>query len=232
MLLALTFQQLGDVADQRVGALSAETLVEPGQVVQAQQQQVAGGVLFAGRELRVQPCVEQATVGQAGKAVLVGLLAQFLAAAGFLGEQGLELVDHLVHRLYHAPQLRGARFPGQGEEFAAGDGVGLLHHLVQRLQLGAQQPATKDGADQPAGQQPGEAAQRAVPQLGQGELRMADHLDPRGLFPAAHDQRVAALGLEVDQLGEPGRHLLVLRVAVALDDDLASGMLTTRMVAK
>ena len=68
-------QQAGDFADQRVGALAAQALVEPGQVVQAQQQQVAGGALLAGGQLGFQAGVEQAAVGQAGEAVLVGLLA-------------------------------------------------------------------------------------------------------------------------------------------------------------
>ena len=51
---------------------------------------------------------------------------------------------------------------------------------------------------------------------------MTEHFDPGGLLPAAHDQGVATLGLQVDQAGEPGRHrLLAAAGGGALDDHVA-----------
>lgn len=117
---------------------------------------------------------------------------------------------------------RRARQPGQAEEFPPADGMGLAHHLVERAQLAAQQPAAKQQARRAAGQQPVEAAQGAVPQARQGELRMADHLDPRRLFPAAHDQRVATLGLEIHQAREPAWHRALVMRLHALDQRLAA----------
>ena len=103
----------------------------------AQEHQVAGGVLLGDGQLVGQLDLEQAAVGQPGEAVLVGFLAQFLAACGFFGKQLLELLDHLVHRQHHPLELGGAWHAGQGEELAAADGLGLVDHVVERAQLGA-----------------------------------------------------------------------------------------------
>ena len=70
---------------------------------------------------------------------MIGLHPQFFATLGLFLEQGLELFHHLVHRLHHAAQFRGARQIRQAQEFAAGNGVGLFDHVVQRLELPAQQ---------------------------------------------------------------------------------------------
>ena len=51
---------------------------------------------------------------------------------------------------------------------------------------------------------------------------MADHLDPRRLFPAAHDQRVATLGLEIHQAFEPAGHRTLGMRLHALDQRLAA----------
>ncbi|MCY1208753.1 hypothetical protein D9M72_203880 [compost metagenome] len=216
-------EDFSDFADQRVGALAAEALVESAEVVDPQQQEVAGGVLVVGHQLVGQADIELAPVGKAGEAVLVGLFAQAFAARGFFREEVAQLVHHLVHGQHHAAQFRGTRNLGQGEEFAAADGFGLLHHVVQGAQLRAQQPGADQGADHAAEQQPGEAADGTVPELGQGELRMAEHLHARGLLPAAHDQRVAALGLQVDQAGEPARHLFTAGGGAAFGDHAAIG---------
>ncbi|MCY1546875.1 hypothetical protein D9M68_828980 [compost metagenome] len=52
---------------------------------------------------------------------------------------------------------------------------------------------------------------------------MAEYLDPRRLLPAAHDQVIAALGLEVDQFDEPAWHLVGGSGGAALDDDFLGG---------
>ena len=82
--------------------------------------------------------IKQAAVGQAGDAVLVGFFTQFLAACGFLGEQGFQFFHHLIHGGDHALEFWGARHCRQGKEFAASNGLSLLHHVVERAQLGAQ----------------------------------------------------------------------------------------------
>lgn len=73
LLAAGVDQQAGDRLDQFIRALPAETLVEPVQVVQAQQQELPGMLVLAGTQLFVEAGVEQAPVGQAGETVLVGL---------------------------------------------------------------------------------------------------------------------------------------------------------------
>ncbi|MNF56379.1 hypothetical protein D3C84_378630 [compost metagenome] len=86
--------------------------------------------------------------------------------------------------------------------------------------MSAQQPATKHGTEQAAHQQPDQAAEGAVPEFGQGELRIAQHFDPCGLLPAAHDQRIAALGAQVDQFDEPARYAFGRGSGSALHHDL------------
>ena len=88
------------------------------------------------------------------------------------------------------------------------DGFGLFDQGVQRAKLPTQQPATEDGTEQPAYQQPDQAAKGAVPEFGQGELRVAQHFHARRLLPAAHDQRVAPLDTQVHQADEPPRYAL------------------------
>ncbi len=73
LLAAGVDQQAGDRLDQFIRALPAETLVQPVQVVQAQQQELPGMLVLAGTQLFVEAGVEQAPVGQAGETVLVGL---------------------------------------------------------------------------------------------------------------------------------------------------------------
>ncbi|MCY1389757.1 hypothetical protein D9M71_45610 [compost metagenome] len=128
-------EQLGHRQQQLVGALAAQALIESGEIVQAQQEQVTGAGLFPGAEARLQLHFEVTAVGQPGQAVLVGLVAQPFAAFGLFLEQRLELLHHLVHRLHHTAQFGGARQFRQAEELAAGDGVGLLHHVIQGSQL-------------------------------------------------------------------------------------------------
>ena len=220
-MIEQAFEQFADGGNQRVSLLAAEALVEAAQVVDPQQNQIAFGVLLTDYQLMGQANIEQAAVGQAGDAVLIGLFTQFFAARRFFGEQGLQFFHHLVHRGDHALEFRRARHFGQGEKLAAGDGLGLLHHIVQWPQLGAQQPATEDRTDQAAEQQPEQTADGTVPEFGQGELRMTEHFDPRGLFPAAHDQCITTLGLQVHQFTEPERYAFRCGiVAAAFDDDL------------
>ncbi|MCY1538734.1 hypothetical protein D9M68_742890 [compost metagenome] len=52
---------------------------------------------------------------------------------------------------------------------------------------------------------------------------MAEHLHPCGLLPASHDQGIAALGPQVDQVGEPARHLLAGGGRTAFGDHAAIG---------
>ncbi|MNF56793.1 hypothetical protein D3C84_382940 [compost metagenome] len=52
---------------------------------------------------------------------------------------------------------------------------------------------------------------------------MAQHLHPRRLLPAAHDQGVAALGAQVHQLREPARHLVAGGGGAAFGDQAAIG---------
>ena len=155
--------------------------------------------------------IQQAPVGQARQAVLIGLGAQFFTARRLFGEQRLELLDHLVHGQHHAFQLRCARQFRQAEKLAFADGFGLSDHGVERTKLPTQQPATEHCAEQPAEQQPDQAAQCAVPEFGQGELRIAQHFNARHLFPAAHDQCIAALGTQIDQADEPAGNAFDLR---------------------
>ena len=164
--------------------------------------------------------LEITPVRQPREFVLIGLGAQFFAALGLLLKQRLELLDHLVHRLHHTAQFRGARQVRQAEEFTPGDGVGLFDHVIQRLQLATQEQRAEHRTHGAAHQQPTEAAQRALPQFGHGKHRMADHLDPRGLFPAATDQCIAAGRLQTDQFDEPVRHVAHRGGTVALDDGL------------
>ncbi|MNN02816.1 hypothetical protein D3C81_1154860 [compost metagenome] len=150
--------------------------------------------------------VEQASVGQAGEAVQIGFGPQFFAARSLLDEQCLELFDHLVHRQHHPFQFRRARQFRQAEKLAFADGLGLSDHAVEWAKLPAQHPSSNHGAEQPAQQQPDQAAEGAVPELGQGELRIAQYFDPCQLFPAAHDQGIATFRAQVDQVDEPVRH--------------------------
>ncbi|MNV51632.1 hypothetical protein D3C71_1436880 [compost metagenome] len=85
-----TFRQLGQApeqfaggADQCVRSLAAQSLVEPVQVVDPQHQQMAIAALFAHSQVVGQLFVEQAPVGQAGKAVQIGFGPQFFAARSF-----------------------------------------------------------------------------------------------------------------------------------------------------
>ncbi|MNG26970.1 hypothetical protein D3C84_1120290 [compost metagenome] len=48
---------------------------------------------------------------------------------------------------------------------------------------------------------------------------MAQYFDPGRLLPAAHDQGLAALGLQVDQTDEPAGYLLNFDIALALHHD-------------
>ena len=203
-----------------IGALTAQTLVQPGQILDPQQQQITGTGLLRIAHPGVQLHFEITPVGQAGQVVLIGLGPQFFTAFGLLLEQRLELLDHLVHGLHHPAQFRRARQLRQAEEFAASNGVGLLDHVIQRLQLPAQQQRAQHRAHRAADQQPAEAAQRALPQLGQREHRVADHLDPRGLLPATADERITTGRFQADQFDEPVRHVVDRRNAAALDDGL------------
>ncbi|MNW02091.1 hypothetical protein D3C71_1978260 [compost metagenome] len=84
-------------------------MVEAGQIIDPQQQQITGCGLFAGDQLAAQAHVEAAPVGQAGEAVLVGFAGQVLAVLRRLGEQAAQLFHHLVHRQYHTTQFGRAR---------------------------------------------------------------------------------------------------------------------------
>ena len=83
--------------------------------------------------------IEIAPVGQPGQAVLIGFSAQRFTACGLFGKQCLELADHLVHGVDHPAKLGGFRQFRQAEEFAAGDGIRLLDHIIQRPQLALEQ---------------------------------------------------------------------------------------------
>ncbi|MNN35876.1 hypothetical protein D3C81_1497430 [compost metagenome] len=135
---AFAGQLFANSLQQFIGALTAQALVEPGQILDPQQQQITGTGLLRVAHPVVQLHLEITSVGQPGEIVLIGLGAQFFATFGLLLEQRLELLDHLVHRLHHAAQFRCARQFRQAEEFATGDGVGLLDHVIQWLQLPTQ----------------------------------------------------------------------------------------------
>ena len=221
--LALAQQLFANRLQQLVGALAAQALVEAGQVLDPQQQQVAGVGLFRVTDAGVELHLEITAVGEAGEVVLVGFGAQFFATLSLLLEQRLELFHHLVHGLYHATQFWRAGQVRQAEELAAGNGVGLFDHIVQRLQLPAQQQPTEHHADRTAQEQPAQATQGALPELGQGEHRMADHFYPCGLFPATADQRITTGRLQADQLDEPVGHAVVVGNTAALDDGFVGG---------
>ncbi|MND82737.1 hypothetical protein D3C80_745780 [compost metagenome] len=84
----------------------------------------------------------------------------------------------------------------------------------------AQHPSSNHRTEQPAQQQPDQAAEGAVPELGQGELRIAQYFDPCQLFPAAHDRGVATLRAQVDQVDEPVRHTVDFCRSAALHQSL------------
>ena len=96
--------------------------------------------------------------------------------------------------------------------------MGLLDHVVQRLELAAQQQRPQHRADRATHQQPAKAAQGALPELGHGEHRMADYLDPGRLFPAAADQGITTGWLQADQVDEPLRYLAHVGCTAALDN--------------
>ncbi|MCY1439602.1 hypothetical protein D9M71_558450 [compost metagenome] len=100
--------------------------------------------------------------------------------------------------------------------------MGLLDHVIEGLQLPAQQQRAQYRADHATDQQPPQAAQRALPQLGQREHRVTDHLDPCGLFPAATDDRIATGGLQANQFDEPVGHPGIGGDAATLDQGLAA----------
>ncbi|MCY1539654.1 hypothetical protein D9M68_752510 [compost metagenome] len=187
----------GDGLEQLVGTLAAQALVESAQVVDPQQQhETAAGVLIDAHA-RLQLQIEVAPVGQPGKAVLIGLGTQLLAARGFLGEQRLELLDHLVHGIDHPPELGSLGQFGQAEKLAPGDGVGLLDHIIQRAQLALEQQHAQADAEYATERQPQQDAERALPEFADGEQRMADHLQPRRLAPAVADDGIAAGGRQI-----------------------------------
>lgn len=101
--------------------------------------------------------------------------------------------------------------------------MGLLDHVVQRLQLPPQQQRAKHRTHRPAQQQPTQAAQGALPEFGQGEHRVADHLHARRLFPTATDQRVTTGRLQPDEFDEPVGHTVVVRNTAAFDDGFIGG---------
>ncbi|MNQ54906.1 hypothetical protein D3C85_689850 [compost metagenome] len=218
ILGALASQLLTDGLEHFIGALATETLVEAGQILDPQQQQITGAGLLGIAHPGVQLHLEVAPVGQPGQGVLIGLDSQFFAAFGLLLEQRLELLDHLVHRLHHTTQFGRARQLRQAQELAPGNGMGLLDHVVQWLELSTQQQRPQHGADRTADQQPAQATQCALPELGHGEHGMADHLDPGRLLPATTDQGIATGRLKANQLDEPTRHLTDLGRPAALDD--------------
>ncbi|MNM75276.1 hypothetical protein D3C81_870590 [compost metagenome] len=113
--------------------------------------------------------------------------------------------------------------------------MGLLDHVVQRSQLVAQQQGAEHGTGRATQQQPAQAAQGALPELGNGEHRVADHFNPRSLLPAAADDGIATGGFQADQVHEPARHTTRVRLGMALHqhgvgaqvDDLDAGVVTT-----
>ncbi|MNH18402.1 hypothetical protein D3C79_781030 [compost metagenome] len=135
---ASALQLLADGLEQLVGTLTAEALVEPGEVFDSQQQQVARPGFFDIADLCIELHFEITPIGQACEAVLIGLNTQLFAALSLLLEQRLELLDHLIHGLDHPAQLWGARQVRQAEKLATSNGVGLRHHVVQRLELPTQ----------------------------------------------------------------------------------------------
>ena len=160
---ALAGQLLTDSLEQLVGTLAAETLVEPGQILDPQQQQITGTGLLRVAHPVVQLHLEIAAVGQPCEVVLIGLGAQFFAALGLLLKQRLELLDHLIHCLHHATQFRRARQIRQAEKLAAGNRMGLLDHVIEGLQLPTQQQRAEHRTQCAADQQPAKAAQCALP---------------------------------------------------------------------
>src|SRR5690606_27507312 len=70
-----TSEQFAQGADQRIGALPAQALIETAEIVDTQQQQIAFGILLVDHQLMAQADIELAAVGQAGQAVLIGFLA-------------------------------------------------------------------------------------------------------------------------------------------------------------
>ncbi|MNJ37018.1 hypothetical protein D3C77_318230 [compost metagenome] len=111
----------------------------------------------------------------------------------------------------------------------------LRHHVVQRLELATQQQGTEHRAQGTTQQQPAQAAQGALPQLGQGEHRMADHLNPRRLLPATADNRIATGSFKADQANEPRRYTVGISLGMPLHqhgigaqvDDLDARVVTT-----
>ena len=101
--------------------------------------------------------------------------------------------------------------------------MGLLDHVIQRLQLPTQQQRAQYRTDHATTQQPPQAAQCALPQLGQCEHRVTDHLDPRGLLPSTTDNRIAASGFQTNEFDEPVRHMGIGRHAAAFDQGFIGG---------
>ena len=116
--------------------------------------------------------------------------------------------EQLLSGLNYTAQFGGFGNLLRGKKFAAADGFGLIDHGVQRPQLGAQQPAAKQGADKSDQDQPHQTGNTAVPQFGQQELWIAQYLDPCGLLPTTHEQGIGPFGLQVDHANEPDGYLL------------------------
>ncbi|MNR11325.1 hypothetical protein D3C85_1276180 [compost metagenome] len=95
--------------------------------------------------------------------------------------------------------------------------MGLFDHVIERLELAPQQQRAKYSTQCSTQQQPTQAAQGALPELGQGKHRVADHLHPCSLLPAAADDGIATGRLQADQSDEPGRHTVTVRHGAALD---------------
>ncbi|MNV03479.1 hypothetical protein D3C71_937490 [compost metagenome] len=222
---ALSRKLFSDCLQELICTLTAQTLVKARQILHPQQQQITGAGLLGVAHPRVQLHLEITSVGQTGQVVLIGLNPQFFTALGLFLKQRLELLDHLIHGLHHAPQFRRARQLRQAEKLTTGNGVGLLNHVIERFQLPTQQQRAQYRADHTADQQPDETAQGALPQLGQGKHRVADHLDPCRLLPATADDRIAASGLQADQFDEPVRHAGIGRDAAALHQCLVVGQI-------
>ena len=106
---ALAGQLLADRLKQLIGALPAQPLVQTRQVLNPQQQQITGTGLFGIAHPCVQLHLKITSIGQPGKAILIGLDSQFFTAFGLFLKQRLELLDHLVHGQYHSTQFRRAR---------------------------------------------------------------------------------------------------------------------------
>ncbi|MCY1404925.1 hypothetical protein D9M71_201500 [compost metagenome] len=147
ILGALASQLLTDGLEHFIGALATETLVEAGQILDPQQQQITGAGLLRVAHPRIQLHLEIAPVGQPGQRILIGLDPQLFTTLGLLLEQRLELLDHLVHGLHDPAKLGSARQFRQAEELPSGDGVGLLDHIIQRSQLLAQQQRAEHRTD-------------------------------------------------------------------------------------